>query len=257
MTDAYFYHLKFDNTDCIEGLISEKGVLDVTVLMNVVQESMQKCLRTLDSSQIPLRAVEFTEPWLMVYEGQGKSKGMLISFDVIPVIEIPQTLMEEDLPLRVKHRQGQILSDPILNPMRVFLKRSKLDRARFNPTYARSELNIMDCLPVEPRLGVVMVKSLLRQFDDCPITSYMVKTALFYAIHDKIRSGVMKKLEKSESRNHWITNSDAKHYHEEGRRWAIDIVHHIKTIKGSFLDNGPINNIMEAAAYCDRVLELF
>ena len=139
--------------------------------------------------------------------------------------------------------------------MRYIPSLSPLDRVGLTATYAASEYQIIDCLPTEVRLGVVMVKALLRQYGDCPITSYMVKTALFFILSERIESGEMEKLTKPDNPDQWITTPKAHQFYKEGRQWAIDILNRIKVIETSFFDNVTVKNVQEATPHCDKLLE--
>ena len=91
------FEITFDRSgEFCENLISEKGVIVITVLLDYIHQGMQNILKKIPSSGIPFRVVDIAEsdPWLMIYEGKGESKGMLVSFDVVPVIEIPDSLLQ-------------------------------------------------------------------------------------------------------------------------------------------------------------------
>ena len=172
---------------------------------------------------------------------------------------IKDNVLKKDYPDQFEHQQGKILAQPVQHPLRAYLNRDGLEKPSLNITSVTSEHDIMHCLPVQARLGVVMIKNLLRQFDKNDyflITSYMVKNALFCLLHNKIERGKMKKLEKSHETEQWITNSIAKEFEEEGKQWAIEILCYVKKTKTLFFSGNELDQVWNSHPICGEMIRL-
>lgn len=233
----------------------------------LLSESLKKIVQSLNWLVKPFFVKTVTHPWEVIWVEPGPCRGMHIFIDVVPIIVLDPQIVEvrfnrakfnEYRPIEVVRRLGLIIQEPQTydRPIKLMLKWGKPGgKPRWNCTISASERDIMDSLPAVVRKGYKLVKWLLEidywhrgahyAHAAKPITSYMVKNAMFWLLFHDIRRGDCEKLRicvqhfENESQNIY---SDAD---LGARDWACRILDYLKkeTEEGLALKSFFISNI--------------
>jgi len=145
---------------------------------------------------IDLRPISVHGPWKLLREG------VTVSLDVVPVIVYEGEMRHRGYRYITQKElhglQGELLGGerPMHRPMEYCTLETWSDKGDepFKPTYFAYEWDMIDSLPASCRLAIVTAKALVQAYDLCrgdsarvkmPVTSYMVKTGLFYILSHK------------------------------------------------------------------------
>lgn len=253
-------------------------------LGEVIISTLRDYLDLVDWNKLPLRVTNTANPWKLLWLAEGPYYGMKIDLDVVPIIDLSRLGIligveynNEDnndyLPQVVRDRQGLILQEPNWYPMKLHMKWGKPgSQHRLCCTVSRSELEIMDSLPPVLLNAVRLVKWLIEvdywqqgahyADADKPLTSYMVKNALFWILHHDIKAVKLSKLAREETSKDQDTNVATL---AAAKEWAILILEFLKEqaelgtmmpsffISNAFLFND--SHIQQIIDTCNRYIQ--